>query len=123
MSLNHRAKALKVDARSAESDAQQAFLIKTTFFKKNLVLLTAYFPRKDGTQQLFTPLVGGVGLGDYHKDADICEFKTFVDNSLLGQNQQQAILSIWTDTLKEMTAEMQRRIDKRAASKKQMPKG
>ena len=117
MSLNHRAKALKVDARSAESDAQQAFLIKTTFFKKNLVLLTAYFPRKDGTQQLFTPLVGGVGLGDYHKDADICEFKTFVDDSLLGQNQKEAIISIWTDTLKEITDEMNRRFNKKSEHK------
>src|SRR5205814_1614095 len=38
------------------------------FFRKNIVLLPCYSPRKDGTQQLFTPLVGGVGLGNYHPE-------------------------------------------------------
>jgi hypothetical protein len=87
------------------------------FFRKNLAIIPCYYPREDGTQQLFTPLAGGVGLGNYYEDADICEFKTFVDNSLLGQNQQEAIISIWTDTLKELTDEMKRRINKRAERK------
>ena len=87
------------------------------FFKKNAFLIPCYSPREDGTQQLFTPLAGGVGLGNYYEDADICEFKTFVDNSLLGQNQIEAVFSIWTDTLKELTDEMSRRINKKSEHK------
>lgn len=83
------------------------------FFRKNIVLLPCYFPRKDGTKQLFTPLAGGVGLGNYHVESDLCEFKTFVDDSLLGQNQKVEIFNIWSDTLNELTAEMQRRLDKK----------
>src|SRR6185503_26890 len=83
------------------------------FFKKNTVLLACYYPREDGTQQLFTPLTGGVGLGNYHEESDICEFKTFVDNSLLGENQKIQIMNIWTETLTELTAEITRRIRKK----------
>ena len=86
------------------------------FFKKNGVLLPCYFTREDGTQQLFTPLAGGVGLGNYHVEADICEFKTFVDNSLLREDQKENIRTIWTDTLNELTAEMKRRLNKRQGS-------
>ncbi|HEY5464194.1 MAG TPA: hypothetical protein VIJ95_13110 [Hanamia sp.] len=85
------------------------------FFKKNIVLLPCYFPREDGTQQLFTPLAGGVGLGNYHVESDICEFKTFVDNSLLRQDQKDEIYSIWNQTLTELVAEMNRRINKKQA--------
>lgn len=91
-------------------------LVKS-FFRKNNIILPCYFPRKDGTQQLFTPLIGGVGLGNYYEDSDIYEFKTFVDNSLLGQNQIKDIYSIWTDTLNELTAEMNRRINKKSERK------
>ena len=87
------------------------------FFKKNPCLFPCYSPREDGTQQLFTPLAGGVGLGNYHEGPDICEFKTFVDNSLLRRDQQEAIFSIWTDTLKEITAEMNRRMNKKSEPK------
>ena len=83
------------------------------FFKKNTVLLACYYPREDGTQQLFTPLAGGVGLGNYHEEPDICEFKTFVDDSLLGENQKIQIMNIWTETLKDLTAEITRRIRKK----------
>jgi hypothetical protein len=85
------------------------------FFKKNTVLLPCYFTRKDGTQQLFTPLAGGVGLGNYHAESDICEFKTFVDNSLLRQDQKEEIYNIWTTTLNELTAEINRRLNKKQA--------
>jgi hypothetical protein len=71
------------------------------FFKKNSVLLTCYYPREDGTQQLFTPLTGGVGLGNYHEESDICEFKTFVDDSLLREDQKVEIINLWKETLKE----------------------
>ena len=43
----------------------------------------------------------------------ICEFKTFVDNSLLGENQKIQIMNIWTETLTELTAEITRRIRKK----------
>jgi hypothetical protein len=78
------------------------------FFRKNIVLLPCYSPREDGTQQLFTPILGGVGLGNYHLEGDICEFKTFVDNSLLGQNQIDEIAEIWTSTLNELMAEIKK---------------
>lgn len=87
------------------------------FFKKNLALIPCYFPREDGTLQLFVPLNGGVGLGNYHMETDICEFKTFVDNSLLGQNQKDAIMNIWTNTINELTAEIKRRLDKKQAQR------
>jgi hypothetical protein len=83
------------------------------FFRKNAVLLPCYFPRKDGTQQLFTPLAGGVGLGNYHVETDICEFKTFVDNSLLRQDQKDEISRIWTHTLNELMTEIKRRLNKK----------
>lgn len=83
------------------------------FFRKNAVLLPCYFPREDGTQQLFTPLAGGVGLGNYHVESDICEFKTFVDNSLLRQDQKDEIFNIWTSTLNELMAEINRRFNKK----------
>jgi hypothetical protein len=84
------------------------------FFRKNQFLVPCYSPRDDGTQQLFVPLLGGVGLGNYHLDNNICEFKTFVDNSLLGKNQLTEISEIYSDTMTEIMAEIQRRIDKRA---------
>jgi hypothetical protein len=84
------------------------------FFKKNICLLPCYSPREDGTQQLFTPVNGGIGLGNYHPETGICEFKTFVDNSLLRQEQRDEVVNIWTSTLTELTAEMQRRMDKRS---------
>ncbi len=83
------------------------------FFKKNTVLLSCYFPREDGTQQLFTPLAGGVGLGNYHLESDICEFKTFVDDGLLRQDQKDEICNIWTTTLNELTTEINRRLNKK----------
>ena len=83
------------------------------FFRKNNVLLPCSFPRKDGTHQLFTPLMGGVGLGNYHMEPGICEFKTFVDDSLLRQDQIEEIYNIWTETLNEWMAEGQRRLDKK----------
>ena len=84
------------------------------FFRKNQVLIPCYSPRENGTQQLFVPVNGGVGLGNYHLDTGICEFKTFVDNSLLGQDQRDEITQIWTETANEFLVEMQRRMDKKA---------
>jgi hypothetical protein len=85
------------------------------FFKKNTLLLPCYYEREDGSQQLFTPLFGGLGLGNFHEESGICEFKTFVDNSLLRQNQIEEIQKIWAHTLDELTAEIYRRLNKRRA--------
>jgi hypothetical protein len=90
------------------------------FFKKNVFIIPCYYPREDGTYQLFVPLAGGVGLGDYHLESNIYEFKTFVDNSLLGQNQKDQINEIWNQTITELTAEINRRLNKKQESKLQM---
>jgi hypothetical protein len=83
------------------------------FFRNNPILFPCNSPRKDGSQQLFTPLREGIALGNYHEECDICEYKTFVDNSLLRQNQKENIRKIYTETLDELVAEIQRRLDKR----------
>lgn len=83
------------------------------FFRKNPFLLPCNSPRKDGSQQLFTPLREGIALGNYHEETDICEYKTFVDNSLLRQDQIENIRKIFTETLNELMAEMKRRLDKK----------
>lgn len=83
------------------------------FFKKNILIIPCYFPREDGTQQLFTPLLGGLGLGNYHEETDICEYKTFVDNSLLRPDQLEEVNNIWLETLNELTAEINRRLNKK----------
>lgn len=85
------------------------------FFRKNLVLLPCYYPRKNGTQQLFTPLAGGVGLGNYHPEPVICEFKTFVDNSLLRKDQIDEVNEIWLNTVNELTAEINKRLQRKEA--------
>jgi hypothetical protein len=83
------------------------------FFKKNTFILPCYYPRKDGTQQLFTPLNGGIGLGIYHEESGICEYKTFVDNSLLRENQIDEVCKIWKQTIEDLTAEMHRRLNRK----------
>ena len=80
------------------------------FFRKNTVMLPCYFPMADGTQQLFCPLLGGIGLGKYYEEGEIHEFKTFVDDSLLKEDQKQQIQEIWKQTLEELMAEMNRRL-------------
>jgi len=67
------------------------------FFRKNIVVFPSYYPMEDGTKQLFCSVFGGVGLGKFHNDADvgeIYEFKTFVDNSLLREDQKLQIQEI-----------------------------
>ena len=78
------------------------------FFRKNTVMLPCYYPMPDGTQQLFCPLVGGIGLGKFHEEGKIHEFKTFVDDSLLREDQKQQIREIWRVTMEEIMAELKR---------------
>lgn len=80
------------------------------FFRKNSLMLPCYFPMPDGSQQLFCPLHGGIGLGNYHEEDEIHEFKTFVDNSLLREDQKQHIQEIYTQTLEEIMTEFNRRL-------------
>ena len=65
-------------------------LVKT-FFKKNRHLFPGFLDTEDGSKQMFVPLRGGVGLGLHHPTDDIYEFKTFVDDSLLKENQKKRI--------------------------------
>ena len=80
------------------------------FFRKNTIMLPCDFPMPDGTQQLFCPLLGGIGLGKYYEEGEIHEFKTFVDNSLLREDQKQQIQEIFKQTLEDLMAEMKRRL-------------
>ncbi|MBC8045836.1 MAG: hypothetical protein H7Y00_03520 [Fimbriimonadaceae bacterium] len=80
------------------------------FFRKNFFLIPCYVPREDGTQQLFTPLADGVALGNYHPGSEIYEFKTFVDFSLLREDQKKQGAEILTDTIKDVENEMKRRL-------------
>jgi len=80
------------------------------FFRNNSLMLPCYFPMADGTNQLFCPLAGGIGLGRYYEEGNIHEFKTFVDNSLLREDQKQQIQEIFKETINELMAEMRRRL-------------
>jgi len=70
------------------------------------MLIPCYNDMDDGTHQLFVPLSGGVGLGIYHKDTAIFEFKTFVDNSLLKESQRQDVVDISHDVLNQLMEAM-----------------
>ncbi len=83
------------------------------FFRKNTILLPCYQPNEDGTQQLFTPLDGGIGLGIFYVDSEICEFKTFVDNSLLRQDQKDEIAEIWRSTINQLAEELGKRLGRK----------
>jgi hypothetical protein len=83
------------------------------FFRKNTVMLPCYFPMPDGTQQLFCPLTGGIGLGRVYEEGEIHEFKTFVDDSLLREDQKQQIREIWRETTEQLMAELKRRLLKK----------
>lgn len=80
-------------------------LVKT-FFKKNLHLFPSYYDMEDGRKQVFVPLTGGVGLGVYHPEDDIYEFKTFVDNSLLKENQIKRSGEMFMEAVAKMFAFM-----------------
>jgi len=77
------------------------------FFKTNSYLTPCYITQEDNSEQLFTPLNGGLGLGIYHELDNIYEFKTFVDDSLLGENQKKQIGEVYMETLKGIMAALQ----------------
>lgn len=80
------------------------------FFRKNIIMLPCYFPMEEGKQQLFCSLLGGIGLGKYHEEGEIHEFKTFVDDSLLRKEQKEQVRQIWMQTMEEISAELNRRL-------------
>lgn len=71
------------------------------FFKRNPRVITGYYPMPDGTNQLFCPINGGVGLGYYHEESGVLQFKTFVDDSLLRENQKRDLARIWRGAMSE----------------------
>ena len=73
-------------------------------------MLPCYFPMEEGKQQLFCSLLGGIGLGKYHEEGEIHEFKTFVDDSLLRKEQKEQVRQIWMQTMEEISAELNRRL-------------
>jgi hypothetical protein len=70
------------------------------FFRKNTYLVPANYRRKDGTYQLFAPLYGGVGLGNYHEQDDFFEFKTFIDDNRLTKWQIARVLVIYRGVMR-----------------------
>lgn len=67
------------------------------FFKNNLYMIPAITERSDGSEQIFTILQGGVGLGKYHEQEEIIEFKTFVSNEMLTKRQQKLVVDTAMD--------------------------
>ena len=87
----------------AKIKADKPVELVKTFFKQNMYMMPASITQENGSEQVFTPLNGGVGLGIYHEADDIYEFKTFVDNSLLKEEQFQKIAEIHHETFKVLT--------------------
>ncbi len=96
----------------AQIDIEKPERLVKHFFKVNTAMIPCYYPKPDGSFQLFCPLDGGIGLGIFHEDLQVCEFKTFVDNSLLGEDQKQEVLDIYQTTLAEIEEECKRRLKK-----------
>ncbi|HVT83630.1 MAG TPA: hypothetical protein VHD35_00435 [Chitinophagaceae bacterium] len=79
------------------------------FFRKNLSFTPCHEELDSGKSQLFVPLQEGVGLGIHYTEDDIYVFKTFVDNSLLREDQKNKIRDIYTEVLNALSAEVNRR--------------
>jgi hypothetical protein len=86
----------------AELDIERPSHLVKHFFKQNNVLLPCYYPQDDGSLQLFSPVHGGLGLGYFHADTMICEFKTFVSYDMLRIDQIIDISRIYQATLQGM---------------------
>lgn len=92
--------------RAQIPDSKPEELVKL-FFKKNLFMIPCTGDN-EGASQVFTPLFGGIGLGIYHEELDIFEFKTFVDNSLLKEEQLKKVYEIYEDTYKRILEALQK---------------
>jgi len=80
------------------------------FFRKNTTILTGYYPMPDGTHQLFCPILGGLALGKFHEALGIKEFKTFVDDSLLHENQKRDLAKVWKGVIADVDNKMMIRL-------------
>ncbi len=80
------------------------------FFRKNTSILTGYYPMPDGTHQLFCPILGGLALGKFHEGLGIKQFKTFVDDSLLHENQKRDLAKVWRSALDQVDKKMMVRL-------------
>jgi hypothetical protein len=87
---------LKLDIEKPEA------LVKNFFRKNHNSIIPCYTTEEDVKQQLFVPLDGGVGLGIYHGEDFIFEFKTFVSNDMLKEEQLQQVRDIYTDVMNQM---------------------
>lgn len=88
------------------------------FFRKNRVFAPYVEELENGKLQLFIPLDDGIGLGTLHEDEDIFEFKTFVDNSLLKEDQKNKISDIYTQLMEGLLAELKKRTKRRSNKSK-----
>lgn len=99
----------------ANIDIEKPEKLVNHFFKKNTTMIPCYKTMPDGTKQLFCPLNGGLGLGYFHEELQVCEFKTFVDNGLLREEQHTEIRLIYERTLAEMEVEWKKRMKRMGA--------
>ena len=67
------------------------------FVKKNIFMIPHTLENECGKGRVFTRLDSGagLGLGNYYEQDDIYEFKTFVDESLLTDNQKNKMNEIF----------------------------
>ena len=71
------------------------------------MMLPCFMEMDEGPKQLFCPLHHGVGLGTYHPDVEIYEFKTFVDHSLLKPDQKARVIEIWKTAAQVFQAQLE----------------
>lgn len=78
------------------------------FFRNTWYMIPCYYPLPDGREQLFCPLTDGLGLGLFHNDLNMYEFKTYVDNSLLHEEQKQKMAELWYKEVNELLTKIQK---------------
>ncbi len=92
---------LKIDIEKPED------LVKH-FFRHNMYMVPCYYPMPDGKEQLFCPLTEGLGLGLYNQELKTYVFKTYVDRSLLHEEQKQKMVDIWHKELDALLVKIQK---------------
>lgn len=75
------------------------------FFKHNPHIIPYRYQDTDGTQKLFIPFDNGVGLGKFNEAVSAFEFKTFVDDDLLRQEQWQSIINVYNNVIDLLDAQ------------------
>lgn len=82
------------------------------FVKKNIFMIPHAQENEGEQPRVFTRLDSGagLGLGIYHDEDDIYEFKTFVDESLLTQNQKNKMAEILIKHAERFNKELEKRL-------------